>query len=72
MQIFLLSQQILLSMLKHQEMEILNSLAGNFGISADSFINTGEGITVNTFNLSATGNFNYAEDFVNAGNIKCC
>ena len=47
----------------------INLLAGNFGISADSFINTNT-ITVNTFILSTTGNFDYAVDFGNAGNIN--
>ena len=42
-------------------------LAGNFGISADIYLYC-EKITKSY--IFAIGNFNYAEDFVNAGNIN--
>ena len=41
---------------------------GSLGITANSFTNTGE-VVADTFNLSVAGDFDYAADFINNGNI---
>ena len=38
------------------------TLAGNLGITANDFINTGS-ISVDTFNLSVKDDFDYADDY---------
>ena len=37
------------------------ALAGNLGITANNFINTGGSITADAFALSVAGDFDYAE-----------
>ena len=45
------------------------ALAGNLGITANDFINTGGSITADTLNLSVAGDFDYADNYLNNGNI---
>ena len=45
-------------------------LAGNLGITANSFTNTGGVVSADTFALSVAGDFNYVTDFLNNGTIS--
>ena len=45
------------------------ALAGNLGITANNFINTGGTIAVDTLSLSVVGDFDYADNYLNNGNI---
>ena len=65
--------------LTHQNFTIRNGdftnntsivLAGDFGVTANDFINTNGDITVDTFTLSVEGDFDYASDFLGNGNIE--
>ena len=44
-------------------------LAGNLGITANSFTNTGGVVSADTFTLSVAGDFNYVTEFLNNGTI---
>ena len=46
------------------------ALTGNLGITANNFINTGGSVSVDTFSLSVAGDFDYANDFINNGDIS--
>ena len=46
----------------------ISLINGKLGITANNFINTGS-IIANTFALSVAGDFDYASDFLNNGNI---
>ena len=48
---------------------LLVDLAGNLGITANSFTNTGGVVSADTFALSLAGDFNYSSDFLNNGTI---
>ena len=45
-------------------------LAGNLGITANSFTNTGGVVSADTFALSVAGDFDYSSDFLNNGTIS--
>ena len=45
------------------------SLDGNLGITANTFTNTGEVVSSDTFALSVAGDFDYSSDFLNNGTI---
>ena len=46
------------------------ALAGNLGITANNFINSGGSITADTFSLSVAGDFDYTDNYLNNGNIE--